>query len=99
MSNTARLPYGCRTALWEVVPRYHLPPDDDNRGTTKRDGIRPSVRAMRRSDSPRWKFMAGAMTLVTALATVAACGSDADHGAKSPAAGPHSMHVGASPAP
>ncbi|MDP9793743.1 hypothetical protein J2S43_002255 [Catenuloplanes nepalensis] len=54
---------------------------------------------MRNSDSPRWKFAAGAMTLVTALAAVAACGSDADDGAAPPAAGPHSGHAGASSAP
>jgi hypothetical protein len=39
------------------------------------------------------------MTLVTAFAAVAACGSDADNGAAPPAAGPHSMHTGASSAP
>src|SRR5688500_1121842 len=78
-----------------VVPRYRLPPDDDDRGTTRQGGIGPSVRAMRKPDCPRWKFAAGAMTLVTAFAAVAACGSDADSVAP-PAAGPHSTHSGGS---
>ena len=39
------------------------------------------------------------MTLVTAFAAVAACGSDADNSAAPPAAGPHSAHAGGSSAP
>lgn len=39
------------------------------------------------------------MTLVTAFAAVAACGSDADDSAAPPAAGPHSVHAGGSSAP
>ena len=54
---------------------------------------------MRKPDGPLWKSGAGAMTLVTAFAVVAACGSDADNRAAPAAAGPHSAHAGGSSAP
>ncbi|MFD1370287.1 monooxygenase [Actinoplanes sichuanensis] len=54
---------------------------------------------MRKADSPGWKIAAGVMTLVAALAAVAACGSDADRSAAPPAVDVHSAHAGASSAP
>jgi len=54
---------------------------------------------MRKPDSPLWKFGAATVTLATALAVLAACGSDTDNSAAPAASGPHSAHPGQSSGP